>query len=504
MLNTDEQIISLMYQGEHKRDASSKIRGFLFQDLIAIDELLEDEVEYVCTEYVEDVVVAKKTEIVIIQVKYYPKSDANLKEIIRDLYYQFLRLQVYEYKGTVIPQLSIYSKKAPSKPTLEQLKCYIGIDLPEKPNYDVNDIDEVYKNDKDKAQQKCFDDYAYNGSMERFLEALVINTKYQFIGEYRNNIENKIDQIIKKHSTILDENIRKSIAMGLAIRFVQDSYNDDINYTESELQKKKRSRNDFMKYLQDNTCLRNEECISAYLQGVVYEIWSEKEVDNPNLSQKQMELLHVIVGNTANWLFELCINVQGQRQLVNTISRKNSDHIDGFEDKDIEARFTIIKEHRSELEDYLCFLWKILFNINQDLISTEFKKDFVERLRIENYIDADEKRIIQLKFVENMPKSVLLSGAEGSRPAERIKNILNRMKKVKPETWYLCGKYKGYFSYGQKVSDITHGLNVASIIPEVFKIECMNCITVDYGEWNIIDDCKNTIFNDRCVEEKTI
>jgi len=87
---TDKQIIGLMYKGEHNRDASSKVRGFLFQDLVAINELLKDETEYICTEYVEDVFSAQKGKVYVIQAKYYPKSDANMKKIVRDLYYQFL------------------------------------------------------------------------------------------------------------------------------------------------------------------------------------------------------------------------------------------------------------------------------------------------------------------------------------------------------------------------------------------------------------------------------
>ena len=42
-----------MYEGDKARDASSKIRGFLFQDYITIMCLLKNEAEYVCTEYLD-------------------------------------------------------------------------------------------------------------------------------------------------------------------------------------------------------------------------------------------------------------------------------------------------------------------------------------------------------------------------------------------------------------------------------------------------------------------
>ena len=47
--------LSVMYDGDKDRDATSKIRGFLFQDYITIMCLLQKQVKYVCSEYLEDV-----------------------------------------------------------------------------------------------------------------------------------------------------------------------------------------------------------------------------------------------------------------------------------------------------------------------------------------------------------------------------------------------------------------------------------------------------------------
>ena len=84
-----------MYEGDKARDASSKIRGFLFQDYITIMCLLKNEAEYVCTEYLEDInVFYKDGTFEVIQVKYYPKTSPDMKEITTDLYYQYLRAQM--------------------------------------------------------------------------------------------------------------------------------------------------------------------------------------------------------------------------------------------------------------------------------------------------------------------------------------------------------------------------------------------------------------------------
>lgn len=53
-------ILSCMYDGDKNRDASDKIRGFIFQDYVAIMSLLEEDVECVCLEYLEDVDVILK------------------------------------------------------------------------------------------------------------------------------------------------------------------------------------------------------------------------------------------------------------------------------------------------------------------------------------------------------------------------------------------------------------------------------------------------------------
>lgn len=40
--------LSVMYDGDKDRDATSKIRGFLFQDYVTIMCILKNQVEYLC------------------------------------------------------------------------------------------------------------------------------------------------------------------------------------------------------------------------------------------------------------------------------------------------------------------------------------------------------------------------------------------------------------------------------------------------------------------------
>ena len=90
LTRTELEKLSVMYEGDKNRDATSKIRGFLFQDYVAIMSLLKNQVKYICLEYLED------DTFEIIQVKYYPKTSPKMKEISTDLYYQYLRLQMLQ------------------------------------------------------------------------------------------------------------------------------------------------------------------------------------------------------------------------------------------------------------------------------------------------------------------------------------------------------------------------------------------------------------------------
>ena len=101
--------LDLMFEGDSARDASSGIRGFLFQDYVTILCLLEDGVDYVCSEYLEDVdVFCSDGSFKFIQVKYYPESSPKMNEISTDLYYQYLRLRMLNSGLDAVPTLYIH------------------------------------------------------------------------------------------------------------------------------------------------------------------------------------------------------------------------------------------------------------------------------------------------------------------------------------------------------------------------------------------------------------
>ena len=128
LINTEVEILSVMYEGDKNRDASDKIRGFLFQDYVTIMCLLQNQVKYVCSEYLEDVdVFFEDGTFEFIQVKYYPKTSPSMEKISTDLYYQYLRLQMLRSTLKAKPSLYIHRNSKVEKPTLDEMKVYIGL-----------------------------------------------------------------------------------------------------------------------------------------------------------------------------------------------------------------------------------------------------------------------------------------------------------------------------------------------------------------------------------------
>lgn len=101
------EFLSELRCGEKRRDASPTIRGFLYQDLLALDLLLSETGD-LCLEYIEDICLFSANRVCFYQVKYYPKSTLNSLTIARTLFYQYIRSQMIDKKSEIIKQLEIY------------------------------------------------------------------------------------------------------------------------------------------------------------------------------------------------------------------------------------------------------------------------------------------------------------------------------------------------------------------------------------------------------------
>ena len=512
-MSDNNQIIKEMYRGEESRDASSKIRGFLFQDLIAISKLLDNDTIYVIPEYVEDVLVYTEEKTYIIQAKYYPKGNINGKynQIIRDLYYQYLRLKVKKYTEVVIPVLAVYSQETITKPSLSDLQGeeYINVDRMDSKN--VDNVEEwlnknVYSQNKEKAADMLFDTFASNKSMSDFLDMYDIQSDYKDIEQYREEVCDQLNRIQFDGCVIVGEDKKKAILLGLSIQYIQKRYNESMA-GEDNFENRKCIRTEFIEYLKNMMCNETEYSIGAYLRSVVIECW-ERIQDTP-LDENVSDMLGCICDNTAQWLYTLGSSIEGQKQLLNTVRMKHSKKLKDYGQKSVNERCMIIAEHSNWIIEFLEYLWKIMMDINCDILNnkTEFSEETRKKLMPDTYIDTNKENYISFKFPgDNSKNAVIFPRMPGGESDTYITNIFTRMQKFQPEKWYLKGCYKGEYIYSHAVSEIKPrtGYKVSTIDKGKFKVECMKCINVEKEGWNVTEDCKECIFNNNCKrsEEK--
>lgn len=224
--------------------------------------------------------------------------------------------------------------------------------------------------------------------------------------------------------------------------------------------------------------------------------------------KKKRDMLECIRDNTAQWLFELGSNVQGQMQLLNTVSLQNQSKLEKFCEMPITERRDIICKHYNGICVFLKYLWKIMIDINFDILSKEIETTDEQRKRLmpQTYINDCEKNYISLKFPgDNVEDGVILANIY-DEPRTNVSAIFSRMKKFQPKKWYMQGSYRGKYSYKMDISEIhksyKNGYEVSSIDPDKFEIECMECIDVDMDGWNNKEECGECIFNNNCIKQK--
>jgi len=505
----NNEIIETLYQ--YKRDASSTVRGYLYQDLIAIDELLKNDVDYVCVEYVEDVLsIYNDGTMHFIQSKYYPESDFNtMKEAIRDLYFQYLSTKLCSHDCNVIPTLVLHTKKLHSKPDVETIKNYISTFKVKPPAEISRIIDWIKTNNlkkKEDSIKELFCNFAHKQSICEFHDALVIITDKGSYVEYREKIAEKLTNIGFNSSLYSSHESFNHILLGLSTKFVQESY--VIATKKDTVLQRKNKQDDFIAYLRNVLDNSGNECIvTGYLRCIIDDYYHETLNDNLSLDGEAKRALYEISKYTKNWLDDLCSTAQGQYRLLNTISTKKEIELMDFEKKTMQQRIEKVHEHRDKLDVFLGCLWKIIMNINSSP-SCDF--DFetnVERLNPISYIDMSNTNIIQLVFDRSWQHAnfAILSSLDSMRQNTSIENILGRMMGLKdefrPRQWYMAGTIKGQRSYGQNVADIRDDTTVSKADVGKFYIECMACIKVDKNCWDKCDDCYGTIFSEICKEK---
>lgn len=503
--------LSVMYDGDKDRDATSKIRGFLFQDYVTIMCLLKNQVEYVCSEYLEDVdVFFENGTFEFIQVKYYPNTNPNMKEISTDLYYQYLRLQMLHSTLTSIPSLYIHRETKVEKPTLDEMKRYIGLgnELPKSVTYpDTVDSEtwlrkNVYISNKKAVQkEKLFATMASEKSLKEFVTKCDIFRKSN-INQYKEELMEALAKAYPNPDKDGNDECWKLILLGLAISYMQRRYML-VNPCFDQM---KVDKKEFDQYMAESTKARTEQTIASYLVSIVCEEYGEV-INHNDLSDLQTHMLNLIYQNTIRWINEMSKTVDGQYQLLNTLSVDEAGKIAGYRGAIVDDRLRYMAECKRDFLNFLSYLWKIMLNICQEKVHevTEISAH-LELLNPFYYMVPRVTEYICLNFPEDkcINRTVILPRAGGDFNGVK-RRIVARMVNMsqRPGKWFFADsklmRGKNYYKYS--TANVNENPTVVDLGEDSFYIECMDCIGIGEGEWDKTDVCSHCIFSVQCVKE---
>ena len=294
--------LEIMFEGDKSRDASPSIRGFLFQDYIVINSLLQNGVECVCSEYLEDVdVFFENGNFEFIQAKHYPGTDPkqHVEEIFTDLYYQYLRLQLLHSGLTAYPKLYIHTnpdfekllpeevkKVMPFKSTLRKTATYPNPTDTEtwlRKNVYTKEVinkqgkKEIKKQTKAEQKNSLFTAMASEASLDGFSKAIEVKNLPE-IRIYRDNVMNALAASYPNPTPgNLDDNWQM-ILLGIALNRIHQRYLDgNTDFLKLRVLKK-----EFDQHMRNSVQTKSDQTIASYLTAVVAERYAQIMNDNNN------------------------------------------------------------------------------------------------------------------------------------------------------------------------------------------------------------------------------
>ena len=537
--------LSCMYEGDKARDATPSIRGFLFQDLVVINYLLEDDVEYVCSECLEDVdVFYKDNRFRFIQVKYYPKTSPKMEEISTDLYYQYLRLRMLDSGMRAIPTLYVHAEGDVLKPSPDDIREYMLYEREEAPAkskrknakqnvpihgklrdtavypnaVDVHDWlkktvhfkQEPGKEDKarSKGDQKdiLFAEMAASDSLEAFLNDFVIIEEQEDIKGYKKSLMERLARKYGNPDQNGNEENWQLILLGLALSRVQEQYlQSDRDFDSLWLEK-----NEFTSYMKASVQTKTERTIVGYLVGVASEVY-ENIVANNSLDALQMDMLNEICRNTVQWIHKIGVTMEGQYQLLNTLSKEAVVSFTDFENMSPEKRLDALMKWYDAFVSFLSYLWKIWLNLCRDKVKKQEEIHKNPKLfDIKQLVDSAVKDYVCVHFPEDHVNTSIILPPGGGQPRSVAKQFVQRFVDMeegvpKPEKWFFQNyanrkTMRGRQDYSVHMANIKASHSVAAMEDAGFYIECMNCIDIEWDSWGNPDPCGNCIFSEKCCE----
>lgn len=512
----EQGILNSIYWGEKNRDASSKIRGFIFQDLVAVQSLLDSTTAHIVSEFIEDVMIISSNGAVRwIQVKYNPDSSTDLKEIVTDFYYEYLQCELLGSNMNFTFELVVHSGKQISSPSLKQVKKWIPDKKDCKPTFPSNPQKWLRENifeklvkdtqgklktlDKKGRKAQLFKSFAYNASIEKFYDLFSIRIESD-LDTYQSNIENLLASTFKPENftPISNSSGYSKILLGLALELIQERY----KCTAANFSKIVVSPDEFYNRIENILKTDTGRDIVGYLIALICEEYIEILALNPEMGKTQKSLLDTVCIKTREWISELGNTADGQFKIVNSLSRTNPEKLEGFTQWTEPQRRDAIVSCENDIKTFFDYLWKIVCNIYTEKfgLNTPIKSSELDPRK---YIDQSEHDYICLHFPDDyVTKGVILPPVNSSKRNREFTYAFDRMKRCRPQKWYQCNDKRGEFSYKINPARINSSTSVADMTAEdVFYIECMDCIDIDEEGFYKSETCSTCIFKKDCIHK---
>lgn len=488
-----ENYLPDMHIGEIRRDAAPGVRGFLFQDLIAVEELTKEETEFICSEYIEDVCAVTSNGVRIIQSKYTPKTALNIEEITRELYYQYIKLRRYGYLGDIIPVLGFHADSA-NVPDEETAKQYLNLPAGQKlfqgtaAEIKAKAIECIQASTKKEREDSLFTFFYEAEELKKFLGVYQMEEVTEDIGSYRRALGMKIDALFNTDCCpVEDADNRHELLIALATKLVQDRYNEpnqpNHSINQELLKHRKLQRKDFLVKL--GQALASEPPFSIVIQSFVDEAYCE--LVDEQLSPDNRIGLNLLYASTSEWVKNNLDRSSAVVQLLNTDSTDLNVPCDSDGPQALRKALYICKER---IKTFYFNVWKIKLDMKQDT----FEECMLPE--ISDYI------AFSFQNQKDWSKCSIIMGSIEDRLNKRLFYVQKRVRawNERPQKWYLrSNDIRRVGDYSIDVTRIApEKLDVALISPERFVVECMKCIGIDAGEWAINEDCVDSIFSEKC------
>ncbi|MDA3732443.1 hypothetical protein PBV87_13195 [Niameybacter massiliensis] len=531
-----KDVINEMHDYDKKRDASSKIRGFIFQDLLAIEKLISGQHEYLLSEWIEDVCYIDKKNIHIIQVKYYPKTSPKYDEIYKELYYDYLLCELENIQASLY--LAIHKKTPVTKQKYQDVKNAIEgkkiIETTEQSKIvkeeiwakgeaegasvkieavqeatrtteevagtiedtvevkiEKKEIDKINIKDQLKKIEDKWERIKYvieilgsENKIKKFYCAYQVEYKEE-ITKYREQVSDVLYEYFKdKIGEIdLDEEEIKDILLGTALLYIQEGYDNDRGFSTRARNKKELEEKTLKLFVVDNSVIISQ--MWMYVYASVNEIYSELEED-ASIEEDILKRYKQLFESTLIYLKKLFDNDEGRHKFLLTIT--NSRTIN-FNDVDLKKEIKLLIENKNNFKCYILNCWKILMNI--------------KCYNFGQYIDENIQEYIAFNLPNEVENIIIMGYQIPGSESRSVSNVFRKIHECKkrPSKWYYRGKHRGLKSYTWDATDIVSGDEEQAIdkisTEERFYIECLECIKTD-EQMGDLEECNKCIFGKRC------